>query len=392
MVIRFRKHIPLLLTLVFVLISGLRIMAAGVEPIYDQSKLMSHEISQGSYPPFESGVSSALFVALYKLVGSTDPVTASAHVRALAMVLYLASGYLLFTSLQKDGIVLATLCVLLLFTSRFPFLWLSSELLAGAFLMLLLWSIQRRLPLTIIAVFVSLFMFSKPDLVFSGIVVGLFIALFPVREPTLERRIAGCAILVVAVALPLLPGILQHGIEYLAPQGRSAFSFGQHYAAMVAKHQIVADAPDPWLSWQSYLTPVWGPAESLIGTIVSHPSEYLDFLFLSAAHSLKSFVRTNLIFILPVSIYALLRARPTKARTTSALLLLGFLPITLLAFTHARYIARFYPLFLFMACLYLAESPKRRERLLLWSCLVVVLVLQLFQVPAVMAAGYWFPD
>jgi len=63
----------------------------------------------------------------------------------------------------------------------------------------------------------------------------------------------------------ILPRPLQHGINHLAPQARSTLSFGQHYAAMVAQHQIIPDLPDPWLNWQSYLGLVWGQAESPMG-------------------------------------------------------------------------------------------------------------------------------
>ena len=63
----------------------------------------------------------------------------------------------------------------------------------------------------------------------------------------------------------ILPRLLQRGINHLTPQGRATLRFGQHYAAMVAQHQIIPDVPAPWLTCQSSLGLVWGQAESPMG-------------------------------------------------------------------------------------------------------------------------------
>jgi hypothetical protein len=405
---KYRKYILLIITMIFIVVYAEKIMHAKVEPVFDQKKLLEYTLSYEEYPAFESGLTSSLLVGLYNVLSSSSIVPSNAHVRIIAMFMYLLSGWILFSTFSEHNtFVFSLLFMLLLFTSRFPFLWLSSELFAGAFLMLLLCSVTQSLPFIVISTLASLFMLSKPDLIFSGIVVGFFLAFFCGKK-NLKCRLINVAIFLTIAVVPILPGLLRDGLSYLAPQGRAIFSFGQHYATMVAKHQMVSVKPDPWLEWEAYFTPVWGQVRTLTCVVLSSPAKYLDFVFLSMAQSIKNFLRSNLFLLLPVSIYGWIKTHHSNLKMVSVLLLSGFIPITLLSFTHTRYIARFYPLFLFIIYLYLTEfkttkrtvsrlalvefTARQQECFFILCYLLFVLALQLYQLPPVFAAGHWFPD
>lgn len=387
-----KRHLLLLATLLVIVVYATRIGQGRVEAVYDQKKLLENRLSWEGYPALESGLSSSLLVGLYNVFSPSDSVWSNTYLRTLAMLLYLMSGFMLFSALQGgNSTPLSLLFIMLLSTSRFPFLWLSSELFAGAFLMLLLWSVARNSDFLVVSVCTTLFSLSKPDLALPGIVVGLLLA-FHLAHGSKEK-LANAGVLFAAFGALLVPGVIRSGLSYFASQGRALFSFGQHYAAMVAKHQLASARPDLWTEWQLYFRPIWGHPESFLQAIRSNPSRYVDFVFLSMSHSAKNFVRSNLFLLLPPAAYSIARTRQCVLKLVSLLLLCGFIPITLLSYTHTRYIARFYPLFLFMTHLFITESKAdKKEQKLISYYLTGVLAIQLCQLPSVFAVGYWFPD
>ena len=388
----YKRYLLLFATLLVIVVCATRIAQGRFEAVYDQKKLLEHSLSCEDYPALESGLSSSLLVGLYNVFSPSDSAWSNACLRTLAMLLYLMSGFALFSTLQGgNSTALSLLFIMLLSTSRFPFLWLSSELLAGAFLMLLLWSVARNSHFLVVSVCTTLFSLSKPDLALPGIVVGLLLAFRMAHGP--KEKLTNVGILLVAIGALLVPGVIRSGFSYFASQGRALFSFGQHYAAMVAKHQVASAKPDPWIEWELYFRPIWGQPESFLQAIRSSPSRYVDFVFLSMSHSVKNFVRSNLFLLLPPAAYSIARTRQSTLKLVSLLLLCGFIPITLLSYTHTRYIARFYPLFLFMTYLFITESQvNKKEQKLISYYLTGVLAIQLCQLPSVFAAGYWFPD
>lgn len=389
---KYGKHLLAIATILVIVVYGIIIWNSTAELKFDQKKLLNYTFTPADYPEFESGITSRLLVGLYNRVDDWEPVTSNAHIRAVAMVLYVLAGYLLFTAAPAGDARTSLLFMLLLWTSRYPFLWLSSELFAGAFLMLIFWSILRKHPFAVTALFVALFAFSKPDLIFTGSAVGLFLAY--TSDTSWRPRLINAALLLAILTAFLLPGLVQDGPAYLQSQGRALYSFRQHYAALVQNHQMTTVRPDPWAEWEPYFLPVWGPSESIVELVTARPDLYLDFLFLSAARSLRNFVSANLIFLIPVWAYAMAKISHRKIQITSLLLLIGFLPITLLSFTHVRYIARFYPLLLVPIYWYLNEYRDRgdRTRRFMFLYLLALLGLQLYQLLAVLPSGHWFPD
>jgi hypothetical protein len=383
-------YIPPLIVVLLMIGFAVQIANSQIEPIFDQRKLISPERTGYSY--LESGVVSRLIVSAYNALRPYDAIRTNAGIRTAAMLLYLGAALLLFGASKhgRQGFVLTMLFIMLLVTSRFPFLWLSSELFAGAFLMLVLWSVVRKLPFYWVGLFAVLFTFTKPDLLLSGSLAALFLAVY--AGVNHKARLVNLFTLVVLATILLLPGLVQEGAEVFGSEGRALFSFRQHYAALVRPHQATSDLPDPWQQWQPYFYPVWGHTESLPQLIYSNPAIYLDFLFLSLSQSLKNLARSNVLLLVPVAAYCVTKVRTRNLQILFGLFALGFFPITLLSFMHVRYLARFYPLLLFVIYLYLTKEKRQIPYWLILLFLVAVLVWQLSYFVPVLIVGYWFPD
>jgi len=375
---------------VLIALTGWRLVHTAIDPVWDQGALLPFAFRGGHYPAIDAGLSSQLVVGLLNLLKPYDPVSSNTLVRTVAAIAYMLSGALLSWSLTKENTRWwSALFMLLLFTSRFPFLWLSSELFAGTFLMLVLWSVVAGLPFAATAIFIVLFSLAKPDLILSGMLVGVVLALD--RESSLRTRLTRVAILASTLLLFLLPGIVQNGPSYLLPGRRTLVSFGQHYAAVVSRHQI-ASQPEPWTEWKQYFDSSFGDVRNVWEAIRSNPIGYEDFVFLSLSKSLRSMLRANLIPLIPAAIFCWSKLRQRKSKTVVVLLLIGLVPIVLLAFLHVRYQARFYPLALFVICKGMTGLRETRTKLLTAAYLVVLLALQVYQSLPVLSCGYWFPD
>ena len=376
-----------LVVVLAVLSIGLIAQNADVEPIFDQ-KFIDYTFAEG-YPALESGITSHLIVGAVNAIVPYEPQRSNALVRGVAALFYLFAGGLLAWSLTgRERLWAFLLFMLLLFTSRFPLLWLSSEVFAGALLMLVLWSLVRNHPFVVTAALLVLFSFAKPDLLVPGAALGLFLTL---RRDVLSRG-HRFAIFAALGSLVLVPGVVDAGLGYLQSGGRSMISFGQHYAALVQPHQI-AEAPDPWLNYQAYLqNQFFRAGDSIGGVIRTRPDLYMDFVFLSLAESIRRMGPSYLLLLLPLAAYCFSALKRTW-KTVTLLVLTNLVPILLLSFLHVRYQARFYPLVLFvivgsLAC---ASSTKNRERLVA-VCLAGLFLLQLFGSMFFFKTGHWFPD
>jgi hypothetical protein len=308
------------------------------------------------------------------------------------MALYLLSGAVLLWSMTGAAhIGLYIIFMTLLYTGRFIFLWNSSELFAGAFLMLSLWSLKKRMSFVVVAIIIIFFSFTKPDLIFSGSIIGIFIAL--AQSSSWRGKITNLCILIAVVILFLVPIFLQSGISGILPEGRGLYSFGQHYAAMIAPHQVTPAPKDTWIEYEKLIIPIWGEHKSVWQAIKGHPMLYLDFIFLSLRQTIVNFCTSYLIFLAPIALYCLRITKQRQLKIISLLFLLNFIPITLFAFMHVRYAARFYPLLLFMILLGLPELYQRSKawRIIL-SYLLFVALFQMYQFKTVFLAGYWFYD
>ncbi len=133
----------------------------------------------------------------------------------------------------------------------------------------------------------------------------------------------------------------------------------------------------------------------MIDLINSDRRRYFDFLMLSLGQAIINAVRSNIVWLIPMTVYSFYRLRDRKLQIVMLLFLLGFIPIQLIAFTHVRYLARFYPLFLYLIYAYLADlapEQNQRARRLITGGLYALLALQTVQSFPVWSTGEWFPD
>jgi hypothetical protein len=361
------------------------LLRPGEAAVWDQT-FIGYRLAQG-YPHFEAGIVSHLIVGLVNAIVPYDPVASNAFIRALAALLYLgAAGLLAWSVTGPERLWGFVAFVLLLTTAGFPFLWLSSELFAGAFLMLLLWSVVRERSIAVTGLFLALFALSKADLALPGVLVGAWLALRPDPVPR-WRRAAVLLGIAAALALPSLTAPSYYG-QF---GGRSWVSFGQHYGELVRNHQL-EPAPDPWGGWPRYLERSFPGAGSVAEAALHHPRRYAHFVALSVAESALRLWPTRLFVLVPLA--ALLFLRMPGAWRTMVLLLLSMLvPIVLFAFLHARYQARLYPLALFVvfAGLRAGTTARSHERALA-ILLAALLVWQAAGSLPLLRTAYWLPD
>jgi hypothetical protein len=313
-----------------------------------------------------------------------------------------AATWLALALLERRSLVAALLLVL--FSSQYPFLWLSSELVVGGFLCLALAAGIRGARPWQLGVLLAALALCKPDLLLVALVL---LACFARARPDEARSLA--VAFAVALVLPLLPGLILFGPGYLSDYGgggRGFAAFGQHFAALVAPFQL-GPAPDPWADPAPYVERVFPGSRSMGDVVLAPGLPYLDFVALSCARGLR---RLGWLFqwawlALPLLAWARRRqGLPLDAREKALLWsFVGCLPFVLFAYPHVRYFARYYPIF-WILLLVSVERVARAEPAVRWRCLVPVgLVLALaLAVNAERAAvglavaphltQYWFPD
>jgi hypothetical protein len=390
----FSKYVlAVLLTTLLIVFSGISINNSHAQPIFDQKTLIEYSFAIG-YPGPEKGITSNLIVGIVNFFNPYEPLTSNVFIRTLASCLYLISGSLLAWTLKKRyflGLVWFALFILLMFTSRFPFLWLSSELFAGAFLMLVMWSVVNEHPFVITALFVALFSWAKPDLLLPGFTLGIVLALYHGKGP--QNKTLSVLTIILMIAAFVLPGLVLNGSSYLQLSNRSFRSFCQHYADVVSLHQIMRHIPEPWSECQIYITSIFGNAQTMPDIIKANWVGYMDFVFLSLSKSLRKMAAGNLIFLIPLSIVGLWEPHQRKLKMAAiSVFVINLGLITMLSFFHVRYQARYYPLALLIAFIGISERKSKNIKLCLWGYLILLLIFQIYQSVSIVTSGYFFPD
>jgi hypothetical protein len=383
-----------LFTALLIAFSNISINSSHAQPIYDQQLLIEFSFKTG-YPRIEQGITSNLIVGLVNFIKPYEPLTSNALIRTLASFLYLISGSLLAWALTKRyflGLEWFTLFILLLFTSRFPFLWLSSELFAGTFLILIMWSAINKYPFFITAFFVALLSWAKPDLLIPGFALGIVLALYNRKE--FRKKIFSVSIILLMIGAFVIPGFILKGASFLELSDRSFVSFCQHYASMVSSHQIIRPVPDPWLECQTFIKPTFGNAQNIPEIIRGNVAAYMDFMFLSLSTSLRKMVASNLIFLIPLAVASFGTNQQNNNLKVGAIFvfIINFGLIIMLSYFHVRYQARYYPLALLIAIIGMSERKSTYFNLFLWGYLFALLIFQIYQSLPIVATGYFFID
>jgi hypothetical protein len=382
------RPIAILITIVIILFQGVLIVLKPVAPIYDQT-FIGYSVTQG-YPSMEAGISSLLIVGSIHWLTNTDLVTLNSIVRLLVATIYTASAGLFSWSFftRNHAKWLYAPLMLIVFLSGFPFLWLSTELLAGAFLFLSLWSILESRPLLLTSFFIALYSFAKPDLIVSGAVLCLYVFLTQIGSA--KQKLRGGLLIAGTMFLFLIPIVLYNGVSAIWHGNRSFFSFSQHYASLVSGHQI-GFAPDPWANSADYVQASFGKVYSVRQVIESSPAKYVDFLFLSMSQSFRNLFATGFLFTLSFSIFGFWRRRDRFQGLILIIFGVSFLTITLFAYMHIRYQARFYPIMLALTLIAMPSTNKWQKILLVLGMLVFTGYLLLLT-NGIFVHGYWFPD
>jgi hypothetical protein len=349
--VNIKTHWVILLFVFVVLVSALIITGYTKPIIYDQV-IAKYQLDY--YPAMSYGIVPHLLTGIYNTVVHPPETSQNAHIKILAMILFMTSIFLLARAVLKhDG--LAALFIVLIFLSRYPFLWLSTELIAAATLSLSIWAMIKKFHPAIIALSLALMAFTKPEL---GLVALVFLIYYTFR---LKKSGKPVKILLISFAVfcvvLLAPGIIKHGGKYLSGENRGFFSFGQHYATLVEKHQVSPNTPDPWEEYFKYLEHNFKGAKSMTGVWLKYPLKYADFVMLSIGHGLiKGLQLFHFLWIILVGMiifYIKKRIKPEPVEKLILLSFIGCIPFVLFAFPHIRYLARYYPLVIILILLFL---------------------------------------
>ena len=132
------------LTLLLVAAAGAWIAANPNTPVWDQARLLEARFEAPWHPAPPFGFTAQLLVVLVRPLAG-DPAALDVVVRTAAMALWVGGALWLATALVSHRGLQAALLVVL-FTSQYPFLWLSTELVVGGVLCLALGAWVRGAP------------------------------------------------------------------------------------------------------------------------------------------------------------------------------------------------------------------------------------------------------
>jgi hypothetical protein len=393
--------------------AGLALAAAAVlaalpqAPIWDQARLLEARFQAPYHPAPPFGFTAQLLViGLRALLPAGVPLAPA--LRVVAMLFWGGSAAWLASRVLRSRALVALL-LLLLFLSQYPFLWLSSELVAGGFLFAALAAWAGGAPAWLLGALLALLALCKVECLLVAVVLA---ACFAASEPARGPRVRLGASFAGSLGLLLLPGFALFGAGYWSSYGsggesRAFATFGQHFAALVAPLQLVP-GPDPWSRPGPYVEHAFPGARSLSDVLAAPGLPYLDFVALSAARGAR---KLGWLFgwawlALPPLWWARRRGGLAPDALERALLLsfVGCAPFVLFSYPHVRYFARYYPIFwllLLRSAERVSELPDRALRRRALAAAGVFVALALVQSADRAAFGlahaaalpqYWFPD
>ncbi|OFZ82148.1 MAG: hypothetical protein A2583_07485 [Bdellovibrionales bacterium RIFOXYD1_FULL_53_11] len=347
------------------------------------------------YPKLYEGISSCLLAVAVNLLASPSAGQVNPLFKSLALVIYVLPAYLLARKYLRKELLLAFF-VVLLFGSRMPFLWLSSELLCGGFLSLAILGIVSGWHYAAVAVILAWFAFLKPEMpLVAAAVMGVY--LFGLKNT--RKRVWSAVVFVGACFLIILPVLLWGDASF----GRSLLSFGQHYFSVIREHQ--AGSEDIVISWENYAALFrenFPGVNSFADVIIKYPYKFVDASALFFVRGLRHFTGLFqfLVPLLVLRVYFYFRRRQQLQDFEKYILasLVGLLPMVVFAYLHIRYQAKYYPL-LVLCALYFVQERMNRGWLRGVAALLIIsaVVVQLWRFTGDMAmfdpsGSWWFPD
>lgn len=391
------------------LLSALVVLPHVDEPIFDQKLLLQADLNARRMPSPERGLTSELWVVAVRAVADPTPVQLNTAVMAMAMAFYaIAATALAATWLRRRELVAAF--IVFLFASQLPYLWISTELFAGAYLCLALLAWSRGAPPWLTGVLLAVFSLAKPDLILMG---GALAGFWAWRAGG-RQAVALLAGFAAGYALLVLPGLSLHGFDYYRTwrsgedaQGRAFVAFSDHFKRVLSHFQVAGPPP---FALEAYTRPYFGDAQSM-WDVWTHPQGwfvYLEFVLLGALRGVVKgiyFFNWTLLAI-PCLIWARRRGGLGLDDHERSLLLcfIGLVPVLLITYPHIRYLARFWPLFLLLVLgsverIAALESTRWQRPALALTTVFLALGLgtlgsrALYNLRHVAAFDrYWFPD
>jgi len=402
-----RFAIPALTTALIAAACGV-ILAHPRPAVWDQQALLAASFRAPELPSPARGFTSQLIVASYRAVTAGEGASLNSGVRVVAAALYLAAAAWLGASLLRRRALVALLLAFVA-SSRYPLLWLSSELFAGAFLMAAVAAWSRGASPWILGALLALLGLCKPDVIVVSIaLLGYWVH----RSDSSSEAWALVAGFGVALGVLLLPGTVSDGVAYFRTYGgsggRGFASFAQHYAALVAPLQVAGPPPNPWTETGIYMARQFPDAHDMGDVVFGHFPRYASFVALATVRGLfrAGYLFHSLVLAIPCLVWGWRRGGFTASEREKALLVcfVGLLPFVLFAYPHIRYLARYYPLVVLLMLASLErvlaiEEPAARRPILLSAglCISVALAENLRRLAVDLAHVsqldvYWFPD
>ena len=340
------KHLPTFVLSAFVLFSMSVLFFFPKEIVFDQN-FIDHKFELKDLTTSYDGKTLVLLIGIFNAIFSLGKEYLNPQIKIFAMLFYVIPAFFLAKIVLREPKYLVIFTIIL-FTSRFPFLWLSSELFTGGLLFLVIISVIRKSNPVLTGTLLVILAFTKADSLFLSFAFSLYLL---VTKGSIKERVFLVATFFF-VAFAFLPGIFSDLPLSRIYGNRGFISFTQHYSALVEKHQIIKPVPNPWEGVKEYRTGIIPKANSISSLIREYPKVYYDFLFLSFGHGVKRIVTLFNILLLFIPIIFLYTRKRKKTDNFNAfhklfyISLLGFLPMILFSFPHIRYMARYFPLFI----------------------------------------------
>lgn len=399
----------LILLFVFIVLASALIITGYTKPVIYDQVMAKYKLDH--YPQVSYGVVPHLLIGVYNKLVQPPESSQNVQIKILSMLVFMTAVFLLARSALKDD-RLAALFMVLIFLSRYPFLWLSSELITGAALALAIWAIINRIHPAWVALTLVSLAFTKPEMALVALIFLVYYALQLKKDNNLTGKPLRTLLLTFALiwGLLLLPGVITRGIKYFSEENRAFFSFGQHYATLVEPHQVMHEPPDSWQEYYKYMDNNFKGARGMLDVWTKYPRKYVDFVMLSMGRGTMKFLQLFHLFcfILAGMVLYYIKKGMQAAPVERLILisLVGVIPFVLFAFPHIRYLARYYPLIILSILLFLKRllmknwKTQARYRFAVWAVILIIVLAGLLNSVLFVRnldqfetlKDFWFPD
>jgi len=342
------------------------------------------------YPTLEysGGITSSLIAGLYKLIIPASPETLNWHIRILGAFLWLGSALLLILRVIPTTATRILAC-LLVGTSGFQFIQPTSELFAGSFFTLFLFSTTQRFPYPVSALLLAGFGLAKVEMVAAAVAGALIWWIWELRRqsPKAWMTLVWTGFW---AALLLAPGFIVAGSDPTSI-GRSFLCFKLSYVDLMNQHQfggtlVFGKELDMHALADQVMERRFPGADTVFKVITKYPQLYAQYLAVASVISFPVVFHALKLMVIPMAL-VLIRGReltglglPLSLLAAAAVLTLA--PAWMLTIFRIRYFVKFWPAFVVLSaagCDQLTWTKGRRfSAVTLWSCGLITVAIQAY--------------